>query len=126
MNTRNSVGLLKSQARTAATASPQQTSYVAHTARFYLNVSAASGTGGLTFQLRGYDKESGLSVVLFADTAAITATGTYVFEIAPSVGAASSGRRAVLSAFLPVTWDVNIAVGDASSYTYSLSAEITS
>lgn len=132
--------LLRSVARTAATPTSGITnaaagntvaigpmkSYNDHTARFYLDVTAVSGTGGLTFQLRGHDRFTGKYSVLFADASAITATGTYVFEFGPSVAAASTGRRGVLDIYLPVEWDVNIAVGDASSYTYTLSVELTS
>lgn len=132
--------LLRSAARTATIATSSVTNAVAgntaaigpmkeyahHTARFYLDVTVASGTGGLTFQLRAHDRFSGKYVVIFADASAITATGTYVFEFGPSIAAASTGRRGVLDIYLPVEWDVNIAVGDASSYTYSLSVELTS
>ena len=141
MKNRNQRVLLRSAVRTIATATSSVTNavtngntaavgpsfeYECHTARFYLNVTAASGTGGLTFQLRGWDKASNTSVVLAADTAPITATGLYVFEVAPSIAAASGVRRVAFNAYLPVQWDVNIAVGDASSYTYSLSMETTS
>lgn len=98
----------------------------ANTARLYLSVTSASGTGGLTLQLRGYDKESGSAAVIFADASGITATGLYVFEIGPAVAASDSHRRAVLNAFLPVVWDVNVVHGDSSNYTYSLSAETSS
>lgn len=123
MNQRAQRGLLPSAVRSATTACPQMQDRHSNTARLYLNVTAASGTGGLTLQLRGYDKESGSSAVIFADPNAITATGLYVFELGPAVGAADAHRRAVLNAFLPVVWDVNIAAGDSSTYTYSLSAE---
>jgi len=96
--------------------------------RLYLNVTAGSGTGGLTLQLRGYDKASldaasPTAYVIFADSAAITATGQYVFEIGPALAASDSHRRGALSSYLPVVYDVNIVHGDGSSYTYSLSSE---
>lgn len=118
--------LLESAARTASATGPQLSDPAAQSARLYLNVTAASGTGGLTLQLRGYDKVSGTAAVIFADASAITATGLYVFEIGPAVGAADTHRRAVLSAFLPVVWDAKVVAGDGSSYTYSLSSELTS
>lgn len=126
MNVRAQRGLLPSATRSASTASSQMQDRNSNTARLYLNVTAASGTGGLTLQLRGYDKESGNAAVIFADGSAITATGLYVFELGPAVAAADSHRRAVLNAFLPVVWDVNINHGDGSNYTYSLSAETSS
>ena len=126
MTVRGQLSLLEPATRTATINSPQQNGTVAKSVRLYLNVTAASGSGGLTLQLRGYEKITGNPVVLFADSAAITATGMYVFEIAPAVGAADSHRRVVLSAYLPLVWDVNIVHGDASNYTYSLSGEKTS
>lgn len=139
MRIRTQRTLLRSAARTTATAtsaaltgSPQGNAtavgphfdYEAQTLRAYLNVTVASGTGGLTLQLRGYDKASGASYVLAA-TAGITATGLYLLEIAPAL-VAGSGNRATFNGYLPVQWDLNVAVGDASSYTYSLSVETTS
>lgn len=132
--------LLESAARTASAATSNVTTtnlgnvvklgpafdYDAITARWYLNVTAASGTGGLTWTLRGYDKASGNFVVIAADSAAVVATGTYSFEIGIAPVAPSGNRRVAVSELLPVQWDVLIAAGDASSYTYSLSMETTS
>ena len=116
--------LLPSLARTVATASKQVTDPMMQCARFYLNITAASGTGGLTLQLRGYDKASGAAVVLDANSAIIT-TGLFAFEVmAFARTGAPAGVKASLGCLLPYTWDVNIAVGDASSYTYSLSVEL--
>jgi hypothetical protein len=93
-------------------------------ARFYLNVTAVSGTGGLTFHLRAYDPASGSTITLASDGSAITATGLYVFEIWPSGTTTAAGnRRLALQLMLPLNYDVNITVGDSSSYTYSLSVE---
>jgi hypothetical protein len=137
--TRNQRILLRSAARTVATATSgvlnavsngnslpigPQMEYDMLTARFYLRVSAASGTGGLTLQLRGWDKASGLSVVIAADATPITAVGLYFYEVGPAD--VNTNARFTLNSFMPVQWDVNIAVGDATSYTYSLSMETTS
>lgn len=58
--------LLESAARTASTACAQQTDKHHRTARVYLNVTAASGTGGLKVVFRGYDKVSGNAAALSA------------------------------------------------------------
>lgn len=118
--------LLESAARTATTATAQQKDPAMHSVRLYLDVTAASGTGGLTVQIRGYDRVSGAAAAIAKDTAAITAAGLYVFELAPSIAAADTQRRVALAAYLPVEWDVNVVHGDGSSYTYSLSGELTS
>lgn len=126
MNLRAQRVLLESAARTSTTTASQISDATHTSVRLYLNVTAGSGTGGLTLKLRGYDKASGNAAVIFQDASAITATGLYVFEIAPSIAASDSHRRAALQAYLPVVWDVQVAHGDSSSYTYSLSAETTS
>jgi hypothetical protein len=87
-----------------------------------LIVTAASGTGGLTVHLQQVDRDSGNTADLMVDTAAITATGTFAFQMALSEGAAGNGIRAAASRQLPTDWQVTVAHGDGSSYTYSLSA----
>jgi hypothetical protein len=90
-----------------------------------LNVTAASGTGGLTVHVRGYDVASaGGSVFdLLLDAAAITAIGVYVF-IVDETAVQGAGVRAIASRPLTKNWDVQVVAGDASSYTYSLSAQL--
>jgi hypothetical protein len=117
--------LLPSAARTVATACPKQNDSSAQFVRLYLNITAASGTGGLKAIIRGYDKVSGLPVNITAGgAAAIIATGLYVYELVSSGNVAVSPVLESIARFLPVVWDVNVTVGDASSYTYSLSADI--
>lgn len=116
--------LLESAARTVATATPKQRDERACSARAYLSVTAASGTGGLTMQWRAYEKLSGTTYTLVSATA-VTATGLYLLEIGDSL-VAGTGNRTTLNARLPVDWDINVSVGDSSSYTYSLSVELTS
>jgi hypothetical protein len=116
--------LLSSGARTATTASGQQTDYLLLAVRLYLNVTAASGAGGLQPILRGYDKVSGNAVALSTGGTAITATGLYVYEFGLNVAAAAGNVKEAVSRFLPVQWDVDVVHGDGSSYTYSLSADV--
>lgn len=117
--------LLPSAARTVATACPQQTDTTEQYARVYLSITAASGTGGLKVQFRGYDKVSGNAVALSqGGAAAITATGMYVYEMMPNSQAAAGSVEETVGRMLPYTWDVSVTVGDASSYTYSLSADV--
>ena len=116
--------LLASAARTVATACPKQDDRIGKIVRLYLDVTAASGTGGLQPQIRGYDKISGNAVALTAGGTAITATGTYCYEMGLAEGTSSGNVKECVLRPLPEVWDVNVVVGDASSYTYSLSAEI--
>ncbi len=116
--------LLASAARTATTSSPQQINYNARGIMLFLNISAASGTGGLIVRLLGIDPISGNDAELNTDITAITATGLYLFELYPgSSSAGASGASKVnqrISASLPRTWYAKIVAGDSSSYTYSL------
>lgn len=131
--------LLRSAIRTATTATSSQLQavqgnsvaigpyieYDAQSARFYLNVSAVSGTGGLTLQIRAYDRASGNSIVLTSNATAITAAGLYCFDVGSLVGGATGNRLVAFQGYLPVQYDVNIVHADGSSYTYSLSMETT-
>lgn len=116
--------LLASAARTVATACPQQTDDVLQYVRLYLNITVASGLGGLQPIIRGYDRVSGASVALSTGGTAIVATGLYVYEFMPTAQAKAGNVEETLSRMIPCVWDVNVAVGDSSSYTYSLSAEL--
>ncbi len=118
--------LLPSAARTATVACAVQNEATARALRLYLNITAASGTGGLQPIIRGYDKISGATVNLSTGGTAIIATGCYCYEM--GLGLLSTAKQGNIEECqnrpAPVQWDVSIAVGDASSYTYSLSAEI--
>ncbi len=115
---------LQSATRTATTSSPTLVNRRHTGVLAILNVSAASGTGGLTTKIQGKDPVSGNWIDLLADGAAILAAGTYGFELNPSAGAASGGVRAAVARHLPQEWRVTVAHGDGSNYTYSVSATL--
>ncbi|HZS45388.1 MAG TPA: hypothetical protein VFC63_09825 [Blastocatellia bacterium] len=117
--------LLASAARTAATQSPDQTNYNGRGVQVILNVSAASGTGGLQVVVQGKDPVSGSYYNLYAAPTAVTATGIKVYEVAPGASSAGAGDVATrVAGQLPRTWRVNVLVGDSSSYTYSIGAAV--
>lgn len=116
--------LLASAARTSTTATTAETANQYTGVLLILDVSAASGTGGLTVTVRGYDPISDNTFNLLVDTLAITATGTYGFVVAIGASAPADGIRGSASYTLPPKWDVSIAHGDGSSYTYSLAAVV--
>lgn len=122
--TNYSVAPLPSAARTATAASPVMPNRRHTGVVVMLNISAASGTGGLTLKIRGLDPVSGNFFDLLSDGAPITATGLYVFSLNPSEGAASAGVRVAVSRHLPQEWQVQVVAGDGSSYTYSVSATL--
>lgn len=116
--------LLASAARTATTASAAFVETQHTCIRVYLNITVASGTGGLQPQIRGYDKVSGSPVAVTVGGTAIVATGLYVYEMMPSANVAAGQVKESVGRYLPYKWDVNVVHGDASSYTYSLSCEL--
>jgi hypothetical protein len=88
----------------------------------FLVVTAASGTGGLTMQVRALPPgaQSG-GPVAAAASAAVIGTGTTALCLYPAVTATSAPYTTV-NTILPPRFSINVAVGDASSYTYSLAA----
>lgn len=118
--------LLPSAARTATVACPVQNEVTARAIRLYLNITVASGSGGLQPVIRGYDKISGATVSLSTGGTAIVATGCYCYEM--GLGLLSTAKQGNIEECqnrpVPVQWDVNVVAGDASSYTYSLSVEV--
>ena len=119
--------LLASAARTTTAVSANQTNFSGRVLIVTLNVTAASGTGGLSVEIRNIDPISGSPTAILKATAAITATGIVSYAVGPGVtgtqAATSSAGGTVQSSDLPLgrTWSVAVSVGDASSYTYSLS-----
>jgi hypothetical protein len=115
--------LLATGAKTTAQQSADQINFNGRGVRVVLNVTVASGTGGLQVQIQGKDSISGNYYQLNATPAAVTTTGTFVYDLyAGNLSAAANGITQVTMALLSRTWRVNVAVGDASSYTYSVSA----
>jgi hypothetical protein len=113
---------LASAARTATTMTADITTNGYRGIVVYLGVSAASGTGGLTLRIRGKDPVTGNYFSLTQDSATRTTTGSWTMSMgagasAPS-GAALTGS--VTGFFLPDTIRLEVAHGDASSYTYSV------
>jgi hypothetical protein len=113
--------LLASATRTSTTSSPDQVNISGVGLVVYLNVSGASGTGGLTVFLQGKDPVSGNYFTLDHATAAVTANGQYLYSLYP--GLSAEGTQG-WSAVLPATWRVQVQHGDSSNYTYSVGASV--
>lgn len=118
--------MLAASARTTAAASADQTNLGCRGVLVVLNITAASGTGGLTLLIKGKDSVSNAYYQLNASPTAIIATGIYVYELYPGSSTAGSAGTTLVNqrtaGVLPRTWRINVNVGDASSYTYSVSA----
>lgn len=117
--------LLPSAMRTASTATAIQTDVDACAIRIYLNVTAASGSGGLSPVVRGYDKASGNSVELTTGGVnPANQVGCYAYEMTYYPSDAFGNIREAVSRAVPYQWDTIVKHMDGSSYTYSLSVEI--
>lgn len=107
--------LLASAARTATTATADQTNHNARGGHIAVNVTVF-GASTLTPTIQGRDPVSGAYYDILVGTP-ITATGLVIFKVHPSITAVAG---AAAKDVLPRTWRVNCAKGDASAWTYSV------
>lgn len=120
-----SITLLASASRNATTNSPAQLNYNNRGVLLFLNVTVASGTGGLQMQPQAQDPVSGTWVDTAGSTTAVTATGETTYWIYPvTFAGTSSSITTKAQAPLPANWRVVVIAGDSSSYTYSLAAQV--
>lgn len=115
-----SATLLASAARTVQTDSPLQTNFNGRGVVVTLNVTAASGAGGLIVRFLVSDPVSGAVGFINAAPANVIATGLTSYALYPG---ATAGYTQVTNSVLPRIWGVRVQVGDASSYTYSVAAQ---
>lgn len=96
----------------------------------YLNVTAASGAGGLIIMVQYLDPTSGLWMSsLYAPSAPRTTTGTFSFAMGRGISAGTgstinTSNAADRGAILGSAMRLSVLHSDASSYTYSLGYEL--
>lgn len=112
---------LTSAARTIATTGSARTNFNSKQVQCVLNVTVASGTGGLQMVIQGQDSISTNWYNLNNTPTAVTGTGTFVYEVGQNQGVSTGGVTQRTSGMVPRVIRVNVLVGDASSYTYSVS-----
>lgn len=112
---------LESAARTATTQTADIDALGASSILVYLNISAASGTGGLSVGVRGKDPVSG-NYASLGTSSTYTTTGIRVFAFGRGVGAYTNMNFVWggIGVPIPDTLRIEIAHADASSYTYSV------
>jgi hypothetical protein len=77
-------------------------------------------------RIRGIDPVSTSAVPLITATAAVTATGSTVYCVGIGVGASTGVTTGALAGVpLPDTIRIDVVVGDATSYTYSVGYVLT-
>lgn len=122
MQASSDIVLLSSAARTATTTTSPQQNLKARGVLLVLNVTIASGAGGLTLRIQYKDPVSGNWGNLNSAPTTITAAAQLLYVLYPGVTATNGNAQQVVSFPLPRDWRVSITHGDGSSYTYSLAA----
>lgn len=115
---------LSSAARTSNTLSSDITNFNHRGIVFFLNVTSASGTGGLQVGLQFKDVLSSTYRTVGGLPTAVIANGTTVIMYYPGVDAATTPSYYHQSILLPQVFRVSVTHGDASSYTYSVSYQM--
>lgn len=112
--------ILASSARTTTQATPI-TNYNSRGIVVTLDITVASGTGGLTLVIESQDSASGKFVTILAGVANLIVTGTTQYKVYPGLTPAAN---AVANDIIPRNFRIRVAVGDASSYTYSVGYQL--
>lgn len=112
---------LPSAARTAAITDPQQIETTGYRGlRAVVDITTYGGAGSLTLTIQGYDPVSGKWYTLLA-SAALAAAATTDLVVYP--GCVAVANR-LANTPLPRTVRVTVAVGDATSHTYSVGLQL--
>lgn len=117
---------LASAARTASTLSSNFSTRGFRGIIVYLNITAASGTGGLTPRLFGVDPLTLAVATSAVASTPVTTVGLRVYHFGVGCGAANAGSAAwgSVGVLLGALSAIQILHADASSYTYSVSYEL--
>lgn len=91
--------------------------------RAYLDITAASGTGGLMVLFRAIGPRA-TTAALNTGGAAQTTTGLKIYELYLNAAAAAAGVVDAASRRLPKLFEVAVTADDGSSYTYQLDLEL--
>lgn len=119
LETNNIEGIaLASALRTVTTATADILNVNNKGVMVFLNVTAASGTGGLQVRIQCKDPISGTYTGMNAAPAAVIATGHTVYLFGPLN--TSGSNITVYNGILPRTWRISVTHGDSSNYTYSV------
>lgn len=115
------VTLLTSAARTVQTQATDQINVGGKGIIVIMRVTVAAGAGGLTLTVQGKDPISGIYYKVSPAPAAVIATGTFVYQVYPGLGAIVGDVTQNTNGLLPSIWTILVTVGGVQSYTYSVS-----
>jgi hypothetical protein len=114
---RQSQTLLASAARTTAQTSAEFSAEEVFCSDFVFSVTLDPGTASITPSIQGQDPVSGSWYTILTG-AAVSAVGTTVLRVGPTIIAAAN---VAANAMLPKLFRVAVAVADSQSMTYSFS-----
>lgn len=114
---------LASAARTSTTTTGDITNHNARGIIVYLNVTAASGTGGLQVQVFAKSK-NGIFKAINTLPTAVTSNATLTYGFYCAAGSSAYNFNQMNGGVLPRTFYIQVTHGDASSYTYSLDYDL--
>ena len=112
--------ILASAARTATTASADQTNFNGRGLHLVFDITAVPGADTVTLTIQGKDALSGAYYTILAGAAQV-GTGTIVMRVYPALTAAAN---LTASDVLPRTWRVNVVHSGAGSFTYRVGASV--
>lgn len=115
--------LLASLARTSNTQSPDTINYNARGVQLIVNLTAFTTAASIVVNIEGKGALGNYYALTAAPTA-ITATGVYVYEVYPGVGAASGGVTARTSGVVPRVFRANITHNNGNSHTYAVTYQL--
>lgn len=113
--------ILSNSARTSTTVSQTFQNFKYRGIIIYLDVTAASGTGGLQIQIRTTDPQNNDTYQLNATPVAVTGITRNLYVLYPGAAGTQGSITQSTNAPLPRNWYIQIVHGDSTSYTYSLS-----
>jgi hypothetical protein len=110
-----------SAARTSGYIGPTHTQLTGHKGILVcMNITAASGSGGLQLTLENLDPVSGQWAQSNSTPTAVTTTGLQKLEIYPGAASTNPGATQTSSGPLGRNWRIHVFAGDSTSYTYSI------
>lgn len=111
---------LASAARTASNASPDFINDDCRGIQITLDITVASGTGGIIISLQTKDSVTGKYTSLNPSLTALITTGTRIYQFFPGSAETVGNITQRQNIVLPKTFRIAVTHGDSSSYTYSV------
>ena len=109
--------------RTSSTNSPTQTNYNARGVRIFLNVTSITDTPSIALIIQEMIPNTAIWVDILKG-AAVTGTGTYIYDLYPGADVTGSGIDKAVSLPLGLKWRVRVEHADADSIQYEVGGHV--